>query len=79
MHTQVDRAETCTTIFSMKWRFHQYKFYLLKIAAYSSVKLFSSPKMPKICDLQPCANKCTFRTKTLEYKDNKKIFKFLEL
>ena len=25
-HTQVDRAETCTKIFSMKRRFHQYTF-----------------------------------------------------
>ena len=33
-HTQVDTAETCTKIFSMKRRFYQYTFYLLKIAAY---------------------------------------------
>ena len=34
------------------------------------MKLFSSPK---IFDLQPCANKCTFRTKTLEYGDDKRF------
>ena len=36
------------------------------------MKLFSFPKTPKICDLQPCTNKRTFRMKkTLEYKDDK--------
>ena len=79
MHTQVDMAETCTKIFSMKQQFHQYTFYSLKIVAYCSMKLFSSPKTPKICNLQPCANKHTFLPKTLEYEDNKKIFKSLEL
>ena len=51
MHTQSRQAETLTKISSMKWQFHQYAVYLLKIAAYSSMK-YSFPKMmPKICDL----------------------------
>ena len=62
MHTQVDRAETYTKIFSIKQRFHQYTFYLLKVVAYSSMK-FSSPKTLKIYDLQPCANKARFERK----------------
>ena len=78
-HTQVDRAEICTKILSMKRRFHQYTFYLLKIVAYSRMKLFSSPKTLKTCDLQPCPNKRTFRTKALGYGDDKMIFEFLEL
>ena len=79
MHTQVDTTETYTKIFSMKWRIYQYIFRLSNIAAYWSIKLFSFPKMPKICDFQPCANKHTLRMQTLEYKDNKTIFEFLVL
>ena len=79
MHTQVDMAETCTKIFSMKWQFHQYTICLLKIAAYCSIKLFSFNKTLKICDLQQCVNKCMFQTETLEYKDDAKIFEFFEL
>ena len=40
---------------------------------------FSFIEMPKIRDLQPCTNKRTYLTKTLEYRDDKNIFKFLEL
>ena len=79
MHTKVYTAETCTKIFSMKWRFHQYLIPLSNIAAYCSMKLFSFFKTPKICDLQPCANKHTFRMKTLKYEDDKKIVEFLVL
>ena len=44
------------------------------------MKLFSFPKMPKIRNLQPCANKCMYLAKTLEYKkDDTNIFEFLEL
>ena len=38
------------------------------------MKLFSFLKTPKICNLQPCANKHTFQMKTLEYKDDKTFF-----
>ena len=72
-------AETYTKIFSIKRRFHQYTFCLSNIAAYRRMNLFSFAKMPKICDLQPCANKRTFQMKTLEYEDDKKIFEFLVL
>ena len=52
---------------------------VLNIAAYSSIELFSFLETPKICDLQPYANKCTYLTKTLEYGDDKNIFEFLKL
>ena len=38
------------------------------------MELFSFLEMPKICDLQPCANKRTYLTKTLEYGDDEKHF-----
>ena len=72
-------AETCTKIFSIKWRFHLYVFRLSNIAAYCSMKLFSFAKTPKICNFQPCANKRMFRMKALEYEDDKKIFELLVL
>ena len=72
-------AETYTKIFGMKQRSHQYIFRSSNIAAYCSMKLFSFAKMPKICDLQPCANKRMFRTKTLEYEDDKILFELLVL
>ena len=71
-------AETYTKIFSMKWQFYQYIFRLSNITAYCSMT-FSFPKMPKICDFQPYANKRMFQMKTLEYEDDKKIFEFLVL
>ena len=43
------------------------------------MELFSFLEMPKIRDLQPCANKRTYLTKTLEYGDDINIFEFLEL
>ena len=43
------------------------------------MELFSFLETPKIRDLQPCANKHTYLTKTLEYRDDKKFFEFLEL
>ena len=63
----------------MKQQFRQYLVSLLNIAAYFSMELFSFLETPKIRDLQPCANKRTYLTKTLEYGDDKKIFEFLEL
>ena len=79
MHALVDTAEICTKFFSMKWRFNQYIISLLSIAAYWSMELFLFPKMPKVCNLQPYANKHTYLAKTLEYEDDKSIFEFLEL
>ena len=38
---------------------------------YGSAELFSFHKTPKIRDLQSCANKHTYLTKTLQYEDNK--------
>ena len=43
------------------------------------MELFSFLETPKIRDLQPCANKRTYLTKTLEYGDDENIFAFLEL
>ena len=79
MHTQVNKAETCIKIFSMKWRFYQYILRLLNIAVYCSMNLFSFPKTQKNRDFQPCANKRMFRMKTLKYEDDKKTFEFLVL
>ena len=59
----------------MKRRFHQYIFRLSNIAAYCSMKLFSFPKTPKICDLQPSQTKRMFRMKKLKYEDDKKDFR----
>ena len=75
----VDTAEICTKFFSMKWQFHQFIISLLNIAAYCGMELFLFPKMLKIRYLQPCTNKRTYLTKTLEYEDDKNIFEFLEL
>ena len=40
------------------------------------MELFSFLETPKIRNLQPCANKRTYLTKTLEYGDDKKHFRF---
>ena len=45
MHALVDTAETCIKFFSMKRQFYQYIVSLLNIAAYSSMEVFSVPKM----------------------------------
>ena len=63
----------------MKQRFHEYIVSLLNIAAYCSMELFSFLEMPKTRDLQPCASKRTYLTKTLEYENDKNILEFLEL
>ena len=63
MHTQVNRAETCTKIFSMKRRFHQCTFYLLKIVAYSSMKFILLLKRRKFAIFNHAQTNARFKRK----------------
>ena len=68
-------AETCTKIFIMKWRIHQYISRLSNIAVYRSMKLFSFAKMSKSCDLQPCANKTHVSNENIRIQRQLKDFR----
>ena len=75
-------AETCTKIFIMKWRFHQYIFCLSNITAYCSneaVFFFSYNAENLQSSTMRKKMHASNENITLEYEDDKKIFEFLVL